>query len=142
MSLKKDQIKNRDLAKKFKTKDIKRLYHHSFSEFHIFICKTNIMENPFEELELRLIRIEDKLDNLIHKIENPTEDAPPVWMTTKQLAKHLGMSTSAITNFKGQKFPFYKVGGKILFKKQEIDDWLATTRHMSDSEEFDHFLRK
>ena len=100
------------------------------------------MQNLFEEIEERLKRIEEKIDDLIYKAENPSEDAPPVWMTTKQLAKHLGMSTSAITNFKGQKFPFYKVGRKILFKKQEIDDWLATTRHMTNSEEFDHFLSR
>lgn len=98
------------------------------------------MNNPFETLDQRLIVIEQKLDNLIQKIDDP-QSSVPTWITTKQLAKNLGVSTSMITNLRTSKLPYYKLGGRILFKKQEVDDWIEKTRHKSGSEYLDEYLR-
>lgn len=97
------------------------------------------MDNPFETLEQKLITIEEKLDDLIEKIEDP-ESSSPTWLTTKQLAKNLGVSSSFITNLRISKLPYYKLGGKILFKKQEVDDWIKETRHKSGSEYLNEHL--
>lgn len=98
------------------------------------------MENPFEELEKRLTSIENKLDSLIDRIENP-QNSSPTWMTSKQLAQHLGISVSTVTNLRVSKIPYYKLGGKIYFKKQEIDEWIENTRHKSGGEYLDEYLR-
>ena len=54
----------------------------------------------------------------------------------------MNVSTSAITNMRGSKLPYYKMGGKILFKREEINQWIETTRHQSNAEQFDHFLKQ
>ncbi len=46
------------------------------------------MENPFESIENRLSTIENKLDRLIERIENP-QNLDPIWLTSKQLSQHL-----------------------------------------------------
>ena len=66
------------------------------------------MENPFESLEQRLAIIESKLDRLIEKIEDP-KTSSPTWMTSKQLALHLGISVSTVSKFRGRKIPYYKI---------------------------------
>lgn len=99
------------------------------------------MDNPFETLDQKLITIEQKLDDLIQKIEDPQSSAP-IWITTKQLAKNLGVSTSMITNLRISKLPYYKLGGRIYFKKQEVDDWIEKTRHKSGSEYLDDYLKR
>ena len=99
------------------------------------------MENPFDQIEQRLISIEAKLERLINKIENPdTAYLSPTWVTSKQLAQHLGLSVAAVTNLRGSKIPYYKIGGRILFKKQEIDDFILKTRHKTGGEYLDDYL--
>jgi hypothetical protein len=61
------------------------------------------MENPFDLLDQRLQDIEDKLDGLIQRTNNQEKSSSlsNTWVTTKQLAQHLGISTAAITNMRG-----------------------------------------
>src|SRR5664280_2490436 len=95
------------------------------------------MENPFELIEQRLTAIEDKLDSLINSIENPKDsNLSPKWITSKQL----GLSTTAIGNLRINKIPYYKIGGRILYKKQEIDEFIEKTRHKGGGEYLDEFL--
>jgi hypothetical protein len=99
------------------------------------------MENPFELIEQRLTAIEGKLDSLINSIENPKDsNLSPTWITSKQLAQHLGLSTTAIGNLRINKIPYYKIGGRILYKKQEIDEFIERTRHKGGREYLDEFL--
>lgn len=99
------------------------------------------MENPFELIEQRLATIEGKLDSLINSIDNPKgSNLSPAWITSKQLAQHLGLSVAAIANLRINKIPYYKIGGRILFKKQEIDDFIERTRHKGGREYLDEFL--
>ena len=97
------------------------------------------MENPFEILEQRLLSIENKLDSLIERIENP-HSSSPTWLTSKQLAAYLGISVSTVTKLRGGKVPYYKLGGRVYFKKQEIDEWIENTRHKSGSEYLNEYL--
>ncbi len=97
------------------------------------------MENPFELIEKRLAAIEEKLGGLIQRIDNPTASSP-TWITSKQLAQHLGISVSAVTNLRTNKIPYYKLGGKIYFKKQEIDEWIEKTRHKTGGENLHEWL--
>lgn len=99
------------------------------------------MENPFELIEQRLAAIEGKLESLISSIKNPEDSKlSPTWMTSKQLAQHLGLSTTAVGNLRINKIPYYKIGGRILYKKQEIDEFIERTRHKGGREYLDEFL--
>lgn len=98
------------------------------------------MENPFELLEQNLTRIESKIDEIIQQINNPDESSNLTWYTTKQLANHLGVSASTITKLRGTKLPYYKVGGRVLFKKQEIDEFIIKTRHKTGGEYLQEYL--
>jgi len=99
------------------------------------------MENPFETLEQKLASIEAKVDDLIQKIEDP-QSASPVWMITKQLSQYLGVSASTVTKLRTSKIPYYKLGGRVYFKKQEIDEWIEKTRHKAGSEYLDEYLNR
>ena len=100
------------------------------------------MENPFELIEQRLMTIEEKIDGLIQIIDkaNDSSKLSPTWITSKQLAQHLGLSVTTITNLRGNKIPYYKIGGRILFKKQEIDEFIEKIRHKSGGEYLDDYL--
>jgi excisionase family DNA binding protein len=100
------------------------------------------MENPFELIEQRLAAIEEKLNSLIQRIDNPKDSltASTTWITSKQLAQHLGLSVAAIANLRINKIPYYKIGGRILFKKQEIDEFIERTRHKGGGEYLNEFL--
>jgi len=99
------------------------------------------MENPFETIEKRLIDIEGKLDGLIAKVDNPEKNSnSPKWMTSKQLMQYLGISSSILANLRLNKIPYYRLGGKILYKKQEIDELIEKSRHKSGNEYLNEFL--
>jgi len=102
------------------------------------------MENPFELLEQRLQAIEDKLDGLIQNIDKQEKSSSisSTWVTTKQLAQHLGISTAAITNIRGTKIPYYKIGGRILFKREEVDEYIQKSRYMSSRDNLDEYLKR
>ncbi|MBC8320133.1 MAG: helix-turn-helix domain-containing protein [Bacteroidetes bacterium] len=97
------------------------------------------MNNPFETLEQKLSVIEQKLDNLIQKIDDP-QSSSPTWITSKQLAKYLGISTTTVNKLRSSKLPYYKLGGRIYFKKQEVDEWMEKTRHKSGGEYLNEYL--
>lgn len=48
-------------------------------------------------------------------------------MTTKEAADYLGMSEGTIENWRYNglsTLPFYKVGGRVYYRKTDIDKWL------------------
>ena len=102
------------------------------------------MENPFELLDQRLSTIEDQLDRLLKRIDEQKDSLVfyPTWVTTKQLAQHLGISTAAVTNIRGSKIPFYKIGGRILFKREEVDEYIQKSRFMSGRDNLDEYLNR
>ena len=102
------------------------------------------MENPFEILDQRLSSIKEKLESLILKIDKKNESSSldPTWVTTKQLSQHLGISTAAVTNIRGIKIPYYKIGGRILFKREEVDEYIQKSRYMSGRDNLDEYLKR
>ncbi|RYZ53246.1 MAG: DNA-binding protein [Sphingobacteriales bacterium] len=57
-------------------------------------------------------------------------------LTVPQLSEYLGLSVSTIHKMTSKRtMPFYRPGGKvILFRKNEIDEWLLKHRQPSLSE--------
>jgi len=102
------------------------------------------MENPFDLIDQRLQTIEEKLDSLIQNIDKQEKSSSlsTTWITTKQLAQHLGISTAAITNMRGSKIPYYKIGGRILFKREEVDEYILKSRYMSGRDDLDEYLKR
>ena len=101
------------------------------------------MENPFEILDQRLSIIENKLDRLMTRIgeQKDTSVLDPTWVTTKQLSQHLGISTAAVTNVRGTKIPYYKIGGRILFKREEVDEYIQKSRKMSGGDRLNEYIK-
>jgi len=98
------------------------------------------MDNPFESIDKRLEAIEHKLEGLIQRIDKPPVLSATAWITSKQLAQHLGISPAAVTKLRYSKLPYYKIGGKILFKKQEVDEFIEKTRHKTGGEYLNEYL--
>jgi len=98
------------------------------------------MENPFDTIEKRLTAIEEKIDSLIKRMDTKDSNLSPTWINSKQLAQHLGISTTAVGNLRINKIPYYKIGGRILYKKQEIDAYIEQTRHKGGREYLNEYL--
>lgn len=61
----------------------------------------------------------------------------PEHLTIKQLSEYLNYSAPAIYRMVGQsEIPNYKLSGKLLFKKTEIDLWLNEFRQPTTKERF------
>jgi len=55
-------------------------------------------------------------------------DTPEGWITLKQAAQHLGLSTAFLRKqVRKQAIPFSRAGSKVLrFKRSELDRWLES----------------
>jgi hypothetical protein len=45
-----------------------------------------------------------------------------------------------VTNLRTYKIPYYKLGGRIYFKKEEIDEWIEKTRHKTGGENLEEYI--
>lgn len=102
------------------------------------------MENPFDLLDQRLSSIEEKLDRLLHRIDTKKDSSnlDPTWVTTRQLSKHLGISASTVNNIRGIKIPFYKIGSRVLFKREEVDAYIQKSRYKGGSDNLDEYINR
>ena len=58
-----------------------------------------------------------------------TQAITKVWLTRKDAATYLGVSTDYIKNLcNDAKFPWYKVGGLALIKKDDLDKYISKHR--------------
>lgn len=82
-------------------------------------------EKEYQELN-------DKLDNLKYLILATTKEV----LTIAECAIITGMSVTHLYRLTSQKeIPFYKpMGGKIYFKRSEIEDWLLQGRQATNAE--------
>ena len=84
------------------------------------------MENPFEIILERLDRIEKAIENLSTNGPSVNANDP---MDIKALSAYLKTSPSAIYKFTSEgSIPHYKNGKRLYFKKEEINDWIFTTK--------------
>ena len=84
------------------------------------------MENPFEIILEKLDRIEKAIANL--NANGPLASANDP-MDIKALSAYIKTSPSAIYKFTSEgSIPHYKNGKRLYFKKEEINDWIFTTK--------------
>ena len=89
------------------------------------------MENPFEIIVQRLEAIERLLCQLkdMQGVKNVPENDENKIMNVKQLAEYLSLSVPTIySKMSRMEIPNYKRGGRVYFKKAEIDEWITETR--------------
>tara|TARA_R110002074_G_scaffold310483_1_gene481346 strand:- start:3668 stop:3985 length:318 start_codon:yes stop_codon:yes gene_type:complete len=89
------------------------------------------MENSFEIINQRLIRIESLLENLSSNIKG----GYPEIMSLQQLADYLDVSKSSIYKMtSSNKIPHSKRGKKLYFNKEEITYWALENKVLTQEE--------
>lgn len=101
------------------------------------------MENPFEIILERLGRIEEAIAKLNANSSLANANDP---MDIKALSAYIKTSPSAIYKFTSEgSIPHYKNSKRLYFKKEEINDWIFTTKINSTYEidkEANEYIRK
>lgn len=95
------------------------------------------MENPFEILEDRLDRIERLLVDLVQRTNVPLEESNTgnEFINVKEVAAYLYLTFPTIySKVHNGELPNYKRGKRLMFKKTEIDEWIAKGKRMSYDE--------
>jgi len=93
------------------------------------------MENPFQELNERLDRIEDLLISVKeHKSSEPGGEEERL-LNVREAARFLGDAVATLYGRTSKnEIPFYKRGKKVYFKKSELMAWIEQGRVKSQSE--------
>ena len=74
-------------------------------------------------------RIENKLDKLKKERDNESHNE---LMTIKEVANYISYQKSSIYRLvQKRKIPFIKAGGKLHFRKSDIDKWLDNGKRLS-----------
>lgn len=69
--------------------------------------------------------VADKLKDNMNIQGGQIQEAPPSFMNKGQVADYLNISRATIDRWiKTRKFPSTKVGGKYLYKREEVDRWV------------------
>ena len=89
--------------------------------------KYTYMENPFEIIMERLNSIENQLKEVLQSTTIRSVKNVPELLTLPQLSDYIGLAKQTIYKYSYSKtIPHYKTGKKLVFKKEEIDEWLKT----------------
>lgn len=75
--------------------------------------------------------IEQLENNIISKFKKIlAEQNAPTWLKTADAEKYLNCNQSTLINLRNQGvLPFYKLGGTVYYKKEDIDRVLENTRN-------------
>ena len=87
----------------------------------------NILEDLHESVNITVTKKDliELIDNCLAKTACRQVKTIPEHLNLKQLAEYINYSEPAIYKMIAQaEIPAYKLSGKLLFKKTEIDDWL------------------
>ncbi|MCC4440447.1 helix-turn-helix domain-containing protein [Limosilactobacillus reuteri] len=69
--------------------------------------------------------VADKLKDNMNIQDGQIQEDPPSFMNKGQVADYLNISRATIDRWiKTRKFPSTKVGGKYLYKREEVDRWV------------------
>ena len=99
-------------------------------------------EYTFEMVPGLVGRIAELLESIDSKLDKvnvapiPTDDTPEL-MNVKDLGRYLPSHPAPSTVYSwvnDNTIPYYKQGKTLMFKKSEIDAWIASSRHMSRKE--------
>ena len=59
----------------------------------------------------------------------PAKEPPKEFMNKKEAAKYISMSSRSLDNYRSVgDLPFHKIGAKIIFKKSDLDAFMANWR--------------
>ncbi len=61
----------------------------------------------------------------------PSPSVPPVWLPKKQAAIYLGVNPHTLDYWHStgkQKIPRFKVGGKVIYNRADLDEWIKSKR--------------
>lgn len=92
------------------------------------------MQNPFEVIEQKLNLLTSLVIELEEKVNNQQGvDNKP--LNIDETSKYLDMAKPTLYALTcKRKIPHMKVGKKLYFNRQELDDWLKTYRKKTDIE--------
>jgi len=92
-----------------------------------------IKSNPFEEMVDRFDRLEGLVIELINKDE--PENDREAYLSRKQTAEYLGISLPTLSKkTKEGELNAFRLGGRILYKRVEIDEALNNNRAYPQNE--------
>ena len=107
------------------------------------------MQNPFAEIEARLINIETLLFDLIHKPQAALNAAsisePDVWFNLDELVAYLPDRPAKATVYgwvHTSVIPYHKGAKKLRFLKSEIDKWMNEGRKTTTTESANLTIKK
>lgn len=107
-----------------------------------------MIENPFEVLEQRLIRIEGLLKDLMENLKIPYQanQESDFFMDVKEASEFLRLSVPTIYGLVHQSvIPVNKKGKRLYFSKKELTSWIHTGRRKTlyeIKEEADNYLKR
>lgn len=86
------------------------------------------MINPFEEIDKRLLVIENIINQILvakqERVEKPSE---PEYMNLKQAAKYLDLSTSTMYSYcQKQIIPHFKIRKRLYFSKEQLIEFIKS----------------
>lgn len=82
-----------------------------------------------------LQRIWEVLQHIEELLEDQRGNGGKTIMNTDEVAKYTGYVKKYIYKLTGEKkIPHYKRGGKVFFRKEEIDQWMHENRVRTDDE--------
>jgi excisionase family DNA binding protein len=93
------------------------------------------MENPFDEICQRLLRIE----NLLFRLQPPKQidqkSDPDYFLSVKEAADFLKEAKATLYGRTSRReIPFYKRNKRLYFKKSDLIAWLENGRRKTDKE--------
>lgn len=92
--------------------------------------------NPFEAIERRLSFLESNLNNLHESVQ----EAIPDIFDTDSICKYLG-NVSKPTLYRWihtKHIPNYRIGKRVYFNRNEIDEWMKSKRRLTIKERVQH----
>lgn len=94
----------------------------------------------YEELILTIQRLESKIDRLqkqLDAIGSEKSATDENWMTLKELQTYLPAHPSESTVRRliaSKRIPSYRSGKRVLVKRSDVDEWLASSKRMLEIE--------
>ena len=98
------------------------------------------MENPFETILNRIENIEKTMESINAKLSKInfnelTNEANNKMFNVEELCEYLHLARQTIYGMIGERrFPYYKNGKRLYFKKKEIDEWINKSRRKTNTE--------
>lgn len=91
------------------------------------LLANNVIDSIFSQIN----QIQDKIDELIAQ----SKPQPKEFLTVKELSQFLGRTEGAVYSLVNRnEIPFAKTGKKLLFKRTEIESWIASHKRLSKLE--------